>query len=84
LGNPYEGIGFSFSLYNDNAVAGTATVTVNGVTVINLAPGQRYEIENYPFDRIQYARAGAGAIGLFVAFTGFTFRLIREVTKWAE
>ena len=83
MAGQYDGIGFNFDIINSGAVAGTATISINDARVITLAPGQSYNLQNYPWHRMRIRRAAAGAISVSVALTGFTYAMIREVTGWA-
>jgi hypothetical protein len=70
------GIGLDLDLFNNNAVAGIATVTIDGTVVATLAPGQAFALDNVLFSRVRVQRAGAAAIGVNMALAGVSHELI--------
>ena len=70
------GVGLDLDLFNAGAVAGIATVTIDGSVVVTLAPGQAFALDNVVFSRVRVQRAGAGAIGVNMALAGVSHELI--------
>jgi hypothetical protein len=71
------GIGLDLDLFNANAVAGIATITIDGSVIVTLAPGQAFALDNVVFSRVRVQRAGAGAIGVNMAIAGASHELIK-------